>query len=570
MKRYLTKHALALILIVLCSCASALVRILIPLIVGKAIDSMMPIANLDFALIKDYLKQLALCAAVYSLSQWLSGQLSNRTVFTITREIRNDLFARLQQLPLSYLDSHLHGQTINILISDVEQFCDGLLLISGSLFGGIITILTILIFMFRLNGSIALTVVLLTPLSLLIARFIARNTHSLFTSQSDLKGKLNGLSDEFITSQKRIRTFNYHKEAQQRFDAVNEQLRQCSTKAIFFSSLVNPSTRLINNAIYALTGLQGALMCLNGTLTVGALSVFLSYAGEFGKPFNDISSVLSELQSCRASGAKIEALLSEPLESRDDSAEQLDPASSAISFEDIHFSYDKIKPIIAGLSLNIRDGERVALVGTTGCGKTTLINLLLRFYDPDKGTIRLDGTDITAVSRASLRSCFGMVLQDSWVKQSTIRENLIIGNPAVSQQRIDEICAITHCDSFIRRMKDGYETVIADDNVLSAGQKQLLSIARVMIADPRILILDEATSNIDTRTEINVQKALEALMENKTSLIVAHRLSTIVNCDRIVVMDKGQIIEQGSHKQLLAQRGFYYTLYNSQFRHGNF
>ncbi len=569
MKRYLKRHAGDLVLIVLFSCLSALVKILIPLIVGKAIDAMIPLSALDFNVIHECLLMLGGCAVVYSLSQWLSQHISNNTIFTITREIRNDLFARLQKLPLSYLDSHLHGQTINVVISDVEQFCDGLLLCANSLFGGIITILTILVFMFHINATIALTVVLLTPLSLLIARFIAANTHALFGRQSDIKGQLNGLADEFIASQKRIRTFNYQKEAEKRFNTVNEQLRDCSTKAIFFSSLVNPSTRLINNIIYALTGLQGALMCLNGLLSVGSLSVFLSYASEFGKPFNDISSVLSELQSCRAAGEKIEAIFHQPTESQDEQAEELTMSHSDISFENISFSYDKARPIITDLSLNIRDGERIALVGTTGCGKTTLINLLLRFYDVDEGRIMIDGTDIASVSRASLRSCFGMVLQDSWVKQSTIRENLTIGNPDVSQKRLDEICRITHCDSFISRMKDGYDTLINDESVLSAGQRQLLSIARVMIADPRILILDEATSNIDTRTEINVQKALEALMENKTSLIVAHRLSTIVNCDRIVVMDKGHIIEQGSHSQLLKQKGFYYTLYNSQFKHGD-
>ena len=567
MKKYLRKHLLAFIMVIILSSLTSVIRIITPLIVGQAIDVMIEAGQVDFAKLSQYIQWLIICAAAFLLSQWLTVHISNNTVFRIAKQVRDDLFSTIQKLPLSYLDSHLHGETINVLINDVEQFTDGLLLIINSLFSGIITIIGILFFMFSINAQIAWTVVLLTPLSLLIAQFIARNTHDLFARQSALKAAQSGMADEFINQQKRIKAFNYQSQAQQRFAQLNSELVSCSARAIFFSSLVNPSTRLINNIIYAITGLQGALMCLSGSgFTVGSLSVFLSYASEFGKPFNDISSVLSELQNCLASAQRIEAILNSPVIADDQDKPQLLLKKSVISFRDVCFSYDKKKPIIQHLSLDIKDGEKIALVGTTGCGKTTLINLLLRFYDIDSGSITIDGQDIYSVRCSSLRDCFGMVLQDSWVKQATIRDNLTIGNPQASQKQIEEICHITHCDRFIERMKHKYDTYISDENSLSAGQKQLLSIARVMLSQPRILILDEATSNIDTRTEIDVQKALEALMENRTSLIVAHRLSTIVNADRIIVMDQGQIVEQGRHEELLKKKGAYYTLYNSQFR----
>lgn len=568
MKKYLRKHLLAFILVIIFSSLTSVIRIITPLIVGKAIDVMIEAGKVDFLKLSQYIQWLIICSAAFLLSQWLSVHISNNTVFRIAKQVRDDLFSTIQKLHLSYLDSHLHGETINVIINDVEQFTDGLLLIINSLFSGIITIIGILFFMFSINAQIAWTVVLLTPLSLLIAQFIARNTHDLFARQSALKAAQSGMADEFINQMKRIKAFNYQAQAQQRFNQLSSELVSCSTKAIFFSSLVNPSTRLINNIIYAITGFQGALMCLSSSgFTIGSLSVFLSYASEFGKPFNDISSVLSELQSCQASAQRIEAILNSPVIADDQQKPELPLKKSLISFRDVCFSYDKKKPVIQNLSLDIKDGEKIALVGTTGCGKTTLINLLLRFYDIDSGSISIDGHDIYSVRCSSLRDCFGMVLQDSWVKQATIRDNLTIGNPQASQQQIEEICRITHCDRFIEKMKHKYDTYISDENSLSAGQKQLLSIARVMLSQPRILILDEATSNIDTRTEIDVQKALEALMENRTSLIVAHRLSTIVNSDRIIVMDQGQIVEQGRHEELLKKKGAYYTLYNSQFRH---
>ncbi len=565
MKKYLFKHWFLLLVGILVSCGSAIVKILIPVYIGYAVDELV-VGAVNFPAVFANLQKIAVCVALLFIGQWATTKIFNDSVYKIGEDIRNDLFIKVQKLPLRYLDGHLHGETMNIIINDVETFCDGILLTLNSLFVGIITIIGIIFFMFRINVTIALAVVCLTPLSLLIANFIAKRTHQMFLQNTKLRAQQTAMIDETINNQNVIKSFNYQQKTQYDFDELNDQLKDCATKATFYSSLVNPSTRLINNLIYAITGLLGAVYCLQGAISIGSLSTFLSYASEFGKPFNDISSVLSELQNASASAARIMNLLNETEESDDSQKMTVSDNDSSLHFENVTFGYNPDKVIIDNFTLHVKNGQRIAFVGKTGCGKTTLINLILRFYDIDSGCIKIDDYDISDLTRDNLRSNFGMVLQDSWIKQGTVKENLLLGNPDCSEERMIEICKITHCHNFIRRMKNKYDTVIDNANSLSAGQKQLLSIARVMIADPKILILDEATSNIDTRTELIVQNALEELMKNKTSLIVAHRLSTIVNSDLIVVMDAGRIMEIGTHKELLEKKSYYYNLYNSQFK----
>ncbi|MDO4198185.1 MAG: ABC transporter ATP-binding protein [Erysipelotrichaceae bacterium] len=562
MKKYFFNHSFLLIGGVIFSIVSALCRVVIPVLIGNCVDLMVGVGNVDFDGVFRYVMIITVIVIILMIAQYCSTTLFNHLNFQVNKDIREDIFEKIQRLPLSYLDSHLHGETINVAINDTEAFCEGMLLCFNSLFSGIITIIGIIIFMFRINVQIALVVIVLTPVSLMITRYVANQTHKLFEKQTKLKAAQSALVDENIQNQKIVKSLNYQNTSIDKFRDVNEEIREYVSKATFYSSLVNPSTRFINNCIYALTGLLGAIFAIRGDITLGSVSVFLSYANEFGKPFNDITSVLSELQSSLASARRINELLN----AEEDDLSQMESLvtkDGSIEFKNVDFSYVKGKKVIDDLSLNIKPNERIAIVGKTGCGKTTLINLLLRFYEIDSGEILIDNQNIREYSKESLRSKFGMVLQDSWIKKASVRENLTIGNEYISDEELKKICKATYCDSFISKLKDKYDSIIDNDS-LSSGQKQLLSIARVMISNPGILILDEATSNIDTLTEAKVQKALELLMKDKTSIVVAHRLSTIVNSDRIVVMDKGRIAECGNHEELMKLNGIYSELVRSK------
>ena len=545
----------------LVAAVSVAAQLYIPILCGDAIDKMLGKGNVDLAGVLRIAVSILVVAAVAALAQWLLSVCNNRITFSVSRDLRNEALRKIQTLPLSYLDSHPSGDIVSRMVADVDTFADGLLMGFTQLFSGILTIFGTLLFMLRENVPITLVVVCITPLSLVVAGFLAKRSYGYFQSQSTVRGKQTALVNEMIEGQKVVQAFGHEAESLAAFDEVNGQLQDVSLKAIFFSSLTNPATRFVNNIVYAGVGLVGALYAVRGGITIGQLSVFLSYANQYTKPFNEISGVVTELQNALACAARVFELL--------DAEDQVPEAENAaalqpdghVQLQDVSFRYLPDRPLIEGLSLDVQPGQRIAIVGPTGCGKTTLINLLMRFYDVNSGSIRVSGTDIRDVTRASLRGSYGMVLQDTW-----LRENIAYGKPDATMDEVIAAAKAAHAHSFIRRLPDGYDTVIAEDGGnISQGQKQLLCIARVMLCLPPMLILDEATSSIDTRTEVRIQKAFARMMQGRTSFIVAHRLSTIREADVILVMKDGHIVEQGNHDQLLAQGGFYAKLYNSQF-----
>ena len=550
----------------LVAAVSVAAQLYIPILCGDAIDKMLGKGNVDLAGVLRIAVSILVVAAVAALAQWLLSVCNNRITFSVSRDLRNEALRKIQTLPLSYLDSHPSGDIVSRMVADVDTFADGLLMGFTQLFSGILTILGTLLFMLRENVPITLVVVCITPLSLVVAGFLAKRSYGYFQSQSTVRGKQTALVNEMIEGQKVVQAFGHEAESLAAFDEVNGQLQDVSLKAIFFSSLTNPATRFVNNIVYAGVGLVGALYAVRGGITIGQLSVFLSYANQYTKPFNEISGVVTELQNALACAARVFELL--------DAEDQVPEAENAaalqpdghVQLQDVSFRYLPDRPLIEGLSLDVQPGQRIAIVGPTGCGKTTLINLLMRFYDVNSGSIKVSGTDIRDVTRASLRGSYGMVLQDTWLRAGTVRENIAYGKPDATMDEVIAAAKAAHAHSFIRRLPDGYDTVIAEDGGnISQGQKQLLCIARVMLCLPPMLILDEATSSIDTRTEVRIQKAFARMMQGRTSFIVAHRLSTIREADVILVMKDGHIVEQGNHDQLLAQGGFYAKLYNSQF-----
>ena len=550
----------------LVAAVSVAAQLYIPILCGDAIDKMLGKGNVDLAGVLRIAVSILVVAAVAALAQWLLSVCNNRITFSVSRDLRNEALRKIQTLPLSYLDSHPSGDIVSRMVADVDTFADGLLMGFTQLFSGILTIFGTLLFMLRENVPITLVVVCITPLSLVVAGFLAKRSYGYFQSQSTVRGKQTALVNEMIEGQKVVQAFGHEAESLAAFDEVNGQLQDVSLKAIFFSSLTNPATRFVNNIVYAGVGLVGALYAVRGGITIGQLSVFLSYANQYTKPFNEISGVVTELQNALACASRVFELL--------DAEDQVPEAENAaalqpdghVQLQDVSFRYLPDRPLIEGLSLDVQPGQRIAIVGPTGCGKTTLINLLMRFYDVNSGSIKVSGTDIRDVTRASLRGSYGMVLQDTWLRAGTVRENIAYGKPDATMDEVIAAAKAAHAHSFIRRLPKGYDTVIAEDGGnISQGQKQLLCIARVMLCLPPMLILDEATSSIDTRTEVRIQKAFARMMQGRTSFIVAHRLSTIREADVILVMKDGHIVEQGNHDQLLAQGGFYAKLYNSQF-----
>ena len=557
-------------LFVVCSLIVAAVsvaaQLYIPILCGDAIDLMLGKGNVDFAGVGRIIVEVLVVAVVAAFAQWLLSVCNNRITFSVSRDLRNEALRKIQTLPLSYLDSHPSGDIVSRMVADVDTFADGLLMGFTQLFSGVLTILGTLLFMLSENVVITLVVVCITPLSLLVASFLAKRSYKYFQGQSSVRGEQTALVNEKIEGQKVVQAFGHEAESLDAFDEVNGRLQDVSLKAIFFSSMTNPATRFVNNIVYAGVGLVGALYAVRGGITIGQLSVFLNYANQYTKPFNEISGVVTELQNALACAARVFELL--------DADDQIPEAENAavlqpdghVQLEDVSFRYLPDRPLIEGLSLDVKPGQRIAIVGPTGCGKTTLINLLMRFYDVNGGAIKVSGTDIRSVTRASLRGSYGMVLQDTWLRAGTVRENIAYGKPDATLDEVVAAAKAAHADSFIRRLPDGYDTVIAEDGGnISQGQKQLLCIARVMLCLPPMLILDEATSSIDTRTEVRIQKAFARMMQGRTSFIVAHRLSTIREADVILVMKDGHIVEQGNHDELLAAGGFYAKLYNSQF-----
>ena len=557
-------------LFVVCSLIVAAVsvaaQLYIPILCGDAIDLMLGKGNVDFVGVGRIIVEVLVVAVVAAFAQWLLSVCNNRITFSVSRDLRNEALRKIQTLPLSYLDSHPSGDIVSRMVADVDTFADGLLMGFTQLFSGVLTILGTLLFMLSENVVITLVVVCITPLSLLVASFLAKRSYKYFQGQSSVRGEQTALVNEMIEGQKVVQAFGHEAESLDAFDEVNGRLQDVSLKAIFFSSMTNPATRFVNNIVYAGVGLVGALYAVRGGITIGQLSVFLNYANQYTKPFNEISGVVTELQNALACAARVFELL--------DADDQIPEAENAavlqpdghVQLEDVSFRYLPDRPLIKGLSLDVKPGQRIAIVGPTGCGKTTLINLLMRFYDVNGGAIKVSGTDIRSVTRASLRGSYGMVLQDTWLRAGTVRENIAYGKPDATLDEVVAAAKAAHADSFIRRLPDGYDTVIAEDGGnISQGQKQLLCIARVMLCLPPMLILDEATSSIDTRTEVRIQKAFARMMQGRTSFIVAHRLSTIREADVILVMKDGHIVEQGNHDELLAAGGFYAKLYNSQF-----
>ena len=539
----------------------------IPILAGQAIDCIVDMGRVDFAAIQGVLVTILICAAVAALSQWVMNEMNNRVTFRVTRDVRDEAFRHIQVLPLSYLDKHAQGDTVSRIISDVDTFADGLLMGFTQLFTGLLTIVGTLVLMLVLNWQIALVVICITPVSLLVANFIAKSTYSMFQLQTKTRGEQTAIIDEAIGQMKTVQAFGHEKKTLEQFDEVNERLKKYSLRAIFFSSLTNPATRFVNSLVYAGVALTGALIAMGGGITVGNLTSFLSYANQYTKPFNEISGVITELQNALACAGRIFELIEAP----ERSPEPEDPVHpgqvrGGVEIRDLTFSYDPAKPLIRDFDLSVQPGQRVAIVGPTGCGKTTFINLLMRFYDPQGGQIKLDGVDTMDMDRGALRRCVGMVLQDTWLCSGTIRDNIAMGKPDATMEEVVAAAKAAHAHSFIRRLPKGYDTVISEaGGNLSQGQKQLLCIARVMLCLPPMLFLDEATSSIDTRTEIRIQKAFDTMMQGRTSFIVAHRLSTIRNADLILVMRDGHIVEQGTHEELLKRNGFYAELYNSQF-----
>ena len=556
------------VLLSLCLAAVTVVTTLYaPILIGDGVDLILEAGKVDFQGLRQVLGKMAAVITVTAVSQWLMNHINNKITYHVAEDIRTKAFGHLENLPLKYIDSHPSGDIISRIIADIDQFSEGLLMGFTQLFTGVLTILGTLGFMFYVNAWIALVVVCVTPVSLLVAGYIARKTYVMFKHQSETRGELTSLVDEMIGNQKVVQAFGYEEDAQERFETINERLRGYSLRATFFSSITNPATRFVNGLVYASVGVAGAYAAVNGLLSVGKLSSFLSYANQYTKPFNEISGVVTELQNALASAARVFALIDEePLVPEDADAVDLKEAKGNVELRKVYFSYNPDVPLIENFNLKVESGQRIAIVGPTGCGKSTIINLLMRFYDVDSGCVEVDGYDIRHITRRSLRAGYGMVLQETWLKSGTIRENIAYGKPDAGEEEIVRAAKEAHAHSFIKRMPDGYDTVITEDGGnLSQGQKQLLCIARVMLSLPPMLILDEATSSIDTRTEIRIQKAFARMMEGRTSFIVAHRLSTIREADVILVMKDGCIVEQGDHETLLKKGGFYARLYNSQF-----
>ena len=550
----------------ICAAVSVAAQLLVPILCGDAIDAMLGMGRVDFALVGRVAFAIALSTAIAAAAQWVLAACNNRIAFRVSRDLRLQAMAKLQRLPLAYLDRHPSGDLVSRMIADVDTFSDGLLLGFTQFFSGVLTIAGTLVLMARIHLGVTAVVVVLTPLSLFAAGFITRRTYRYFRDQTAIRGEQTALVEEQIQGQRVVQAFGHEEESLAAFDDVNDRLRDASVKAVFFSSLTNPVTRFVNSVVYAAVGLTGALLALGGGISVGQLSVFLSYANQYAKPFNEISGVVTELQNALACIQRVFDLLDAPDQIPDAAGAAVLEPDGRVKLENVSFSYVPERPLIEHFNLDVQPGQRIAIVGPTGCGKTTLINLLLRFYDVNDGAISAAGQDIRTVTRASLRKSYGMVLQDTWLRAGTIRENIAYGKPEATLEEITAAAQAAHAHSFIRRLPQGYDTVIAEDGGnLSQGQKQLLCIARVMLCLPPMLILDEATSSIDTRTEIKIQKAFAAMMEGRTSFIVAHRLSTIREADVILVMRDGKIIEQGGHRSLLAQGGFYAALYNSQF-----
>lgn len=561
---HIAKFRVLLILSVLMAGVTVVLQLYVPILFGDAIDNIVAAGKVDFAMVGFYLKRVVILAVLSGVTGWVMSVINNRMTYRVVQDIRAQSIRHIQHLPLSYLDKHSSGDIVSRIIADADILSDGLLLGFSQLFSGIVTIVVTLVFMFSKNFWITLLVICLTPVSFWVAKFISSHSYGMFRKQSEARGKQTALIDEIVGNQKVVRAYGYEERASRRFAEINGELRDYSAQAVFYSSLTNPCTRFVNSLIYAGVALLGAILIPVGSLTVGGLTVLLSYANQYMKPFNDISSVVTEMQNALACAARLFALLEEPEESGD-AAGTLEAPRGNVGIEDVSFSYDPNRKLIEHFNLDVKPGMRIAIVGPTGCGKTTFINLLMRFYDTDKGEITVDGKEIKTLSRHALRSGYGMVLQDTWIKQGTVRENIAFGKPEATDEEIIRAAKEAHSWEFIRRLPRGLDTVLYEDSI-SQGQKQLLCITRVMLTLPPMLILDEATSSIDTRTEMLIQQAFDKLMEGRTSFVVAHRLSTIRNASLILVMRDGKIIEQGTHEELLAKGGFYNTLYNSQFQ----
>lgn len=567
----LKKYRFAIVVSILLAAVTAAAALYVPKIVGEAIDLIVGKNDVDFGGIASLLVRLGIVVGATGILQWIMGVVNNRITFGVVRDLRNEAAEKLKTLPISFIDAHYHGDIVSRVIADADQFADGLLLGFSQLFTGVVTILLTLGFMLAINPLIALIVVVLTPVSLFIAAFIAKNTHKMFSLRSETRGEQTAMINELIGQTKVVRAFGHEQKATEEFDEVNERLRKCSLRATFFSSIVNPSTRFVNGLIYAAVSLAGALAVIasgGASLSVGGLTCLLSYATQYAKPFNEISGVVTEMQNALVCAERLFSLIEEPSEISDEGKETLTDVEGRVTAENVCFSYVKDKKLIENLNLSVEHGQRIAIVGPTGCGKSTIINLLMRFYDVCSGAIKVDGKDIRDITRDSLRAGYGMVLQETWLRSGTVRENIIMGKPDATDEEVVAAAKKSHAHGFITRLPNGYDTVLSEDGGrLSLGQKQLLCITRVMLALPPMLILDEATSSIDTRTEQQIQKAFAEMMKGRTSFIVAHRLSTIREADLILVMKDGRIIEQGTHDELLEKRGFYSELYESQFAH---
>lgn len=565
--RYLGRYRIFLWLSLALAVMTVALQLYIPKLTGEVVDFMIGAGKVQFAGVIGIIIKIAVSAMLAGLGQWLMNLCNNKMTYDVVRDIRNDAFHKIEQLPLSYIDSHPYGEIESRVIADADQFADGLLMGFTQLFTGVITILGTLCFMLSINIGITIAVVALTPLSFLVAGYISTHTYTMFRKQAEIRGKQTGLINEMVEGQKVVKAFNRRKEVVREFDGINEELKETSLRAIFFSSITNPATRFVNSLVYAVVGVTGALAAITGHLTVGQLTAFLSYASQYAKPFNEISGVVTELQNAIAcAGRVLDLIEEEPQVPDSEQAKAPEHFDGRVELQKVDFSYTEGQELIRDFNLQVKPGQKIAIVGPTGCGKTTLINLLMRFYDVKGGAILVDGTDIREITRHSLRSGYGMVLQETWLKSGTIRENITMGNPDITEEEMIRIAKTCHIDSFIRRLPNGYDTVVSENGEdFSQGQRQLLCIARVMMSRPSMLILDEATSSIDTRTELKIQDAFNKMMEGKTSFIVAHRLSTIRHADCILVMKEGRIIEQGTHDSLMKEKGFYYDLYQSQF-----
>lgn len=565
--KYIKKYRVRVVMSLIFAAVTVITTLYLPILTGNAVDLMVEKGKVDFAGLKPIVKTMLIVLAITGVAQWIMNICNNYITYHVVQDIRKDAMDRIQIVPLRYLDGHAAGDIVSRVIADVDQFADGLLMGFTQAFTGVMTIVGTLVFMLRINVWITLVVILVTPLSFFVAGFIAKKSYTMFQMQSKERGAQTALIDEMIGNQRVVQAYGHEKRSLEQFDEINGRLEKYSLRATFFSSITNPATRFVNNLVYAGVGIVGAFFAIHGMLSVGRLTSFLSYANQYTKPFNEISGVITELQNAIACAARVfELMEAEPQEPDKPDAIELTQVKGAVELKNVSFSYVPEQKLIRDFNLTVKPGQRVAIVGPTGCGKTTVINLLMRFYDVNKGVIAVDGTDIRNMTRASLRSNIGMVLQETWLKDGTIRDNIIMGKPDATEEEIIAAAKATHAHSFIKRLPQGYDTVVREDgDNLSQGQKQLLCITRVMLCQPPMLILDEATSSIDTRTEIRIQRAFEKLMKGRTSFIVAHRLSTIKNADIILVMKDGNIIEQGSHESLLAQNGFYANLYNSQF-----